>query len=64
MSGFDAKNTNLIYYSSDFNSQVELTAKEYIEQGQKYQIEKDGMTYTLHNYGSRMWANAKQMQMT
>ena len=59
MSGFDAKNTNLIYYSSDFNSQVELTAKEYIEQGQKYQIEKDGMTYTLHNYGSRMWANAK-----
>ena len=61
MNGFDANNTNLVYYSdaNDTNAVLEITAKEYIENGQKSKIEKDGSTYTLHDYGKKIWANAK-----
>lgn len=59
MKGFNAKNTSLIYYSDDFSEQVEINAKEYIDNKENYQVEKEGKTYKLHDYGNKVWANAK-----
>ena len=42
MKGFNAKNTSLIYYSDDFSEQVEINAKEYIDNKEKYKEEKEG----------------------
>ncbi len=59
MKGFNATTTSLVYYSEDFSSEIDVNAQEYINNGEQYQTEKDGQKYTLHDYGNKIWANAK-----
>lgn len=59
MKGFSSKDTNLVYYSSDFSTEKEIPIKQYIEDGEKNEIKDGGNTYTLHDYGNQIWANAK-----
>lgn len=59
MKGFNANETSLIYYSADFSKEKEIGVKEYIEQGEPYKIEENGETFTLHDYGQKIWANTK-----
>ena len=57
MRGFSSKDTKLVYYSSDFSEEKEVAIKQYIADGEKNTIENGA--YTLHDYGNKIWANAK-----
>ncbi len=59
LKGFNEEQTYMVYYSADFSKTKEVQAKQYIEEGQKYQRTEEDGTYTLHNYGEKTWANMK-----
>ena len=59
MKGFDSNDTELVYYSDDFSSTVNVPVEQYINDGQQYQIDYGNTKYTLHNYNKKIWANAK-----
>ena len=59
MKGFSSKDTSLVYYSADFSVEKDIPIKQYIEDGEKNAIEEGSNTYTLHDYGKQIWANAK-----
>ncbi len=59
LKGFSSKDTSVVYYSPDLSKTKPVPAQEYIDGGEKYQIEVEGETYTFHNYGKqeKIWAN-------
>ena len=57
LSGFILENTSLIYYSSDMQSSIPVSAQEYIQKGRQRVIEKEGKQYELYNYKNQLWAN-------
>ena len=61
LKGFNAKNTYVVYYSTDFTKTKEVTAEEYMAGGQQRQITEGNETYTLHDYSttSKIWANVR-----
>jgi len=59
LKGFDGKNTEIVYYSSDFTQQITKNAEEYINEGKQNSITQDGTNYQFHNYKNHQWANVK-----
>ena len=59
LKGFNSAHTSVVYYSSDFSQTKEVSAQEYIDGGEQYQIEEGA--YIFHNYGEtvKRWANVK-----
>ena len=54
--------TEIIYYSSDFNTKQTKTIKEFIEEGKLSSIEVSGTKYTFADYtstGTKVWANVR-----
>ena len=60
LKGFSSSNTEIVYYSEDFQEQILVTAKDYISSGKKNVIQRDDKNYTFHEYTSNQrWANVK-----
>ena len=59
LKGFNAEHTKVVYYTSDFSETKEVSAQEYIDGGEQYQLEEG--EYIFHNYGetAKKWANVK-----
>ena len=57
MEGFDTENTYMVYYSEDFSETQQMLLSEYNSKNKPRTIDVDGKTYTLYDYGKRIWAN-------
>ena len=55
LNGFDANNTYIVYYSSDYSTTKLINVKEYIKNGKQRTIENG--SYTFYDYKNKTWAN-------